>query len=440
MIAVVFLIYIAIAAIGYFNSKHIVGYEVMEGSLSSDNLYEAIAIRSEKIVTAQQAGYVNYFATEGRRVAVGNLVYTVDETGQLLDLLKSQGTSKLTLGDHDLSELRTQIINYHATYQPSMFSSVYDFRTSLSETVQKLSNSSMLESLESLSNSSSSINYCRAEDTGIVIYSTDGFENTRLNDMTADLFDESKYEKKQLVGNALVAAGDPVYKLSSDENWAIIIQTTPEKSQELVDLAYVKVRFLKNQNESWGSVSTYTNPDGDTFVQLSFTNSMLTFATDRFLNVELITEEEKGLKIPNSSIVEKNFFVVPKDFVTDGQDGKKGVLRTCYLEDGTRSTEFVDTEVYNETETTYFVDESVLRAGDELQKTDSSQTFTVSTQENLIGVYNINKGYADFKQIHILYQNDEYAIVQSNTQYGLSVYDYIVLDTSTVNENELIYG
>ena len=41
--------------------------------------------------------------------------------------------------------------------------------------------------------------------------------------------------------------------------------------------------------------------------------------------------------------------------------------------------------------------------------------------------------------IPILYENDEYAIVKSNTVYGLNVYDYIVLDASTVNDNEFIY-
>ena len=64
----------------------------------------------------------------------------------------------------------------------------------------------------------------------------------------------------------------------------------------------------------------------------------------------------------------------------------------------------------------------------------------VTTQQiaKLIDDY-INKGYADFKQIIILYQNDEYSIVKSNTNYGLNVYDYIVLDASTVNDNEFIY-
>ena len=53
-------------------------------------------------------------------------------------------------------------------------------------------------------------------------------------------------------------------------------------------------------------------------------------------------------------------------------------------------------------------------------------------------MYNINKGYADFKQINILYQNEEYSIVKSNTQYGLNVYDYIVLDAASVEEDEII--
>ena len=63
----------------------------------------------------------------------------------------------------------------------------------------------------------------------------------------------------------------------------------------------------------------------------------------------------------------------------------------------------------------------------------------MSKRATLIGVYNINKGYADFKQINILYKNDEYSIVESGTTYGLSVYDYIVLDAESVNENDFIY-
>ena len=93
---------------------------------------------------------------------------------------------------------------------------------------------------------------------------------------------------------------------------------------------------------------------------------------------------------------------------------------------------------YNEETQEYYLDASILNPGDVLIKLDSQETYTVSKRATLIGVYNMNKGYADFKQIHILYQNDEYAIVKANTKYGLNVYDYIVLDAKAVRDDQFI--
>ncbi|MBQ7679841.1 MAG: hypothetical protein IJT34_08325, partial [Butyrivibrio sp.] len=258
-----------------------------------------------------------------------------------------------------------------------------------------------------------------------------------LQNMTAERMDETRYDKQQLVSNQLVERGDPIYKLCTEENWSVVIQENdPEKVQELEDLKYVKIRFLKNQDEAWGKVSTYTNADGDSFVQFTFTNSMITFCRDRFLSIELITEEERGLKIPNSAISELNFYIVPKAYIITGNSGEQGVMRERYDENGAQSTEFVKTPIYNEGEDGCYVDMTALRGGDILIQPDSNSRYTVSRQASLIGVYNINKGYADFRQIKILYQNDEYAIVRPNTTYGLSVYDFIVLDAATVDREK----
>ena len=173
-------IYIIISVITYFRRDHIVGYEVMEGALSTNNIYDAVAVRDEKIIESDTAGYVNYFATEGGRVAVGNLVYTVDESGQLLDYLKSQGSEEVSLSEEDLAELRTQIVNFDSSFDPLNFHTVYDFKVSLDGTVQKLSNNSVLSNIQSLNENSGtlqSINYKYAPDTGIVVYSIDGYED-----------------------------------------------------------------------------------------------------------------------------------------------------------------------------------------------------------------------------------------------------------------------
>ena len=100
----------------------------------------------------------------------------------------------------------------------------------------------------------------------------------------------------------------------------------------------------------------------------------------------------------------------------------------------------METEVYyfDSQSKEYYLDSSILNTGDILYSTDGQETYAVSKRATLIGVYNMNKGYADFKQITILYQNDEYAIVKPNTKYGLSVYDYIALNAESVRDDQFI--
>ncbi len=439
--AVIF-VYIIICVFMYFTSRHIVWYEVTAGALSTNNIYKAVALRDETVIEATDAGYANYFAREGSKVAVGDLVYAVDESGKLADYITADSSGENTLSETDLNELKTEIVSFANSFDCKNFSNVYDFKYNMEGMVLKLSNYNILDSIDSVQASGFAglVKQCMAPLAGIVIYSRDGYEELKLEDMTAALMDSKNYEKEQFLGNALIGVGDPVYKLSTNEDWSLVIQVDKEREQQLLEAEYVRVRFLKNQETSWGLVESFTNPEGDIFAKLTFTNSMITFCNDRFVDIELILEDETGLKIPNSSIVEKDFFIVPKGYVTKGGNSSNyGVLREIYLEDGTPSTEFVETTIYNETDEEYYLDDASLRIGDYLIKPDSAEKYAVSKMDSLIGVYNINKGYADFKQVNILYNNDEYSIVQSNTAYGLNVYDYIVLDASTVSEDELIY-
>ena len=67
------------------------------------------------------------------------------------------------------------------------------------------------------------------------------------------------------------------------------------------------------------------------------------------------------------------------------------------------------------------------------------QTYAVGPVKSIEGVYNINKGYCIFRQIVPMEKNNEYIVVAENTDYGISVYDHIVLDASLVKEGQLIY-
>lgn len=439
-------VYVAVFVIMSLQTEHIVPYEVREGSLAINYTYRALALREEQVVTADKTGYINYFAREGERVGLGNLVYIVDETGELREYLQSVNVDDSSLSDDELTEIRSDIVDFVHGFDEKKFSDVYDFKYTMKGTVMQLANTHMTENINSINdgNLTNSVNYCNAINTGIVTYYTDGFESITPNDVTIEMFDESRYQKNQLIDNELVATGDTVYKLSKNENWSLIIPIEASMAQDFLDEEYIKVRFLKNQYESWGQVFIINGADGNTYMQLLFNNSMVTFAKERFVDIELLLHDETGLKIPNSSIANREFFLIPEDYITVvADDSSTGVImRETYKEDGTISTDYTEIELYSYDKESkeYYIDSANLERGSNLLGADTQEKFTVSRTGNLIGVYYMNKGYADFRQIQILYQNDEYAIVKSNTQYGLNVYDYVVLNAESVSDEQFIYN
>ena len=63
---------------------------------------------------------------------------------------------------------------------------------------------------------------------------------------------------------------------------------------------------------------------------------------------------------------------------------------------------------------------------------------SIGETAKLEGIYCINKGYAVFRQIHIIYQNAEYSIIRNGTEYGVSLYDHIALEGNAVTEDLVI--
>ncbi len=452
-------LYLAVCVVIYFKTSHIVRYEVKEGSLVIDNVYNGVCIRDEVPVYSTHNGYINYYAREGERVAKEDLVYVCDETGRLNEELESLDKGETVLTKTELMDFRGDIEAFSHGFSTKFYGSTYDFKTTIQNSVLKLATVNMLESIEDLNRLGvNSIQYVRSPQSGIAVYWEDGLENLKPEEVTSSTFDKSNYEKKRMISNSLVSEGDFAYKLSTNENWSIVLPMDPVRAAQLLEEEYIKVRFIKNQVECWGKVDVLNNPDGKTYLRLSFTNSMITFIQDRFLDVELIVEDEIGLKIPVSSIVQKEFFLLPKKFVLDdikpagenaattgqveqtGSNSKHYIMKQVYNDDGTVHVEAIEIDVYDYNAQTeeYYVNDTYLSVGDVLNTTDRQSVFTVSKRATLVGVYNMNKGYADFKRIHILYQNDEYAIVKSDSQYGLRVYDYIVLNADNVKDNQFI--
>ena len=434
-------IYVFVVIFMYLNSEPIKGYEIQIGSLSVAKTYTGIALREEEILQSPYTGYINYYIREGERVSSRDTVYSIDESGKLASLLNSGDLGENTYTDEELAELRSQVIQYGSGFESKTFSSVYDFKYDLEGSVMKLVNISMYENMETLNQSSlgGMVSLCSAGKSGYIVYSTDGYETLTPDKITSELYDQTLYEKNRVNNNDLIEKNAVVGKLVTDENWSIIIPVDKDRAKELEEESYVKVKFIKTQETSWGQVTILHLADGD-YAQLSFNNSCVSFCTERFVDIELVVDDEQGLKIPNSSIAEKEFFIIPAEYMSKGgPNGEYGVSKEKFDENGNIVYEFVQTTVYNSDDNEFYVDNSNLSVGDYICKPDSTDKMAISKSGKLIGVYNMNKGYADFKQITILAQNDEYAIVSSNTKYGLTVYDRIVLDASSVDNDDFIF-
>ena len=151
---------------------------------------------------------------------------------------------------------------------------------------------------------------------------------------------------------------------------------------------------------------------------------MIRYAKDRFLNIELILEQESGLKIPKSSVIEKEFYVVPVEYMTSNENGTmQGFL---IKEEG---------EAVFHTEEIYHITED----GEVYLNPGTSETCQLKEKKSLKGVYSINKGYTVFKQVTILCENEDYYIIDEGVDYSLSNYDHIVLDGSMVEASEVVF-
>ena len=52
----------------------------------------------------------------------------------------------------------------------------------------------------------------------------------------------------------------------------------------------------------------------------------------------------------------------------------------------------------------------------------------------------MNRGYAVFRLVDILAENNEYYIVSSGTPYGVSVYDHIILNATLADEDQILFN
>ena len=428
-------IYLIVSLLMYLTSGPVSVYEVRKGSILRDTAYTGFVVRDETIVEAQEEGYVNYFVTEGEKVGARTSVYA--SSPEKLDFQAADEESQASLTAEEEASLLTDIQAFSDNFQEANFQEVYTVKDNIEDLLDSRSSQNRKAQLdEMLKTQGDSLKVYNASRDGVIIYATDGYEDTTISDVTEEMITLNDHETLTLSNNTKVQAGDPVYKLITSDQWTVVVVLSDEMTEELAETQRIKVRFAKDNQTETADFAIY-NTESANLGFLTFDTGMVRYARDRYLDIELILEDESGLKIPRSSVVEKEFYTVPEDYLTQGGNSQgNGVL--VQTKDNAR---FQETEVfYRDTETgMIYLDPLDFPEDTVLIKPDSKETWPLKKTAKLKGVYNINKGYAVFKQIQILCESEEYYIVETGSDYGLSNYDHIALNGEDVKENDVVF-
>lgn len=436
-------IYILFNIFSYFTTEHIAVYEVGQGTIAENNTYQGLILREEKIFSSDYSGYIDYYIRDAAKTSYNNLVYSVDENGDVSDKMDTSAGGEAELDSEDYLALKDTIASFDGSYQPAAFYRVYTFKEELEAQLMEAMNQKALDSLGDYvanAQSNQTFHLVNATEPGIVVYYTDGYEDVTPDSFSPEMMNVLNYHKVSLKQKSKVQAGEPAYKLITSEKWNIVFPVSETAYQRLAEDSVVKIQFKKDGISCWVNFE-FQKIDDSFYMILSLKDHMVRFAGDRFVEVELLIDEETGLKIPNTAITEKEFFTVPKEYFSKGGDSNRnGLLVEQQDAAASEGMVFVETSLYYETEDAYYIEETdQIKKGTVIRRPDSNETYTIRDTAKLSGVYNVNKGYAVFKQIDVIFQNEEYAIVRTGTSYGIALYDHIALEGNKIEENELIH-
>ena len=441
MFALIF-VYMAFYVYTYMQRDKIEFYEVVEGSIVNDQRHTGIILREEEPKYTDRAGNINFYLREGKRAAVGTRIYSIDETGTLSKLLAERTDGSVALSKENLASLKKELSSFSQTFTDNQFSTVYDTKYSLDSEVLEYVNIDTLKNLDSVIDEMG-VNFeqVRSDRAGIISYTVDDMENLEPSQLTAEMFDKSNYAKKPLKSGQLVENGAAVYKVVTSSDWSIVFEMSQNDQVLYNGKTSLTVKFSGNDLRTTGKFSVITGADGGLYGKLDFSKYMEQFVSSRFVDFEIITEEVTGLKIPRSAVADVEFYLIPKEYLVKSATGSaRGFYKETYTDNGP-SIVLVSCDIYNSDEDYYYIDageKSELKAGDYIVKADSQDRYQVGNKATLQGVYNINRGYTAFRKIEVLNSNDEYYTVQKGTDYGLSVYDHIVLNAAAVTANGMV--
>ena len=251
-------LYLVINLILYVTRDHISFSEVEYGRIEDSDTFTGLALRSDSVVYASEDGYVSYYVNDSERAAKGGNVCMLAQNGSSSD--STDIASSMTSSDY--SDIQDQVSNFNTRYSESDYKTVSSLHYQVGNIYSRIVSRSNIDSLESSHTDNSSYSIMKAAQAGIISYTIDGLEGTAQSDVTADLVSGSA-EEQRLAAGSYVKAGEPVYKIITDDTWQIVIQPDEDQLARFEDTDTVNVTFNRDGVETEAKADIFSSGGED---------------------------------------------------------------------------------------------------------------------------------------------------------------------------------
>ncbi|MBR1442367.1 MAG: hypothetical protein IJ583_02415 [Firmicutes bacterium] len=470
MIFVIIIVYLCVKGYGLM-TKDIIVYDTIEyGSIDTAKVASGVITRNERVYKTPVAGMVSYSIADEEKVKPGMMICTVKDSNitdsmesTLSDIEKNiydmskmrEGMSMFSEEVNKLNEqIKSTLDTYSYTFSTNDMKSFYMAKNMIESKISlrnKMIFSENKGSLEELSQqqketvdeiNANTTSIC-VDNGGILIYNTDGLEET----FTSDNIDKLTKEQTQMHSEipaikTSVMPNDSIFKIIENNTW-YISSYIPKEYIEDWDEGDMRKIYIKNSNdkemfEAYVQKLVRTDDDDDAYVVLKMTKDILKYADIRNVEFEL-NKIEEGFKVVNSAIVEKVAVNIPSKYVKDGKVlRKKGnevseIVVTTLDDEEVKKREFIYPQV----------DISVLSVGDTLiNQDDANDTYVIGDDvKNQKGVYVINSGIAEFKVINTenSVSNSTHTILDKSNNFDIKIYDRIISDAKNIDKEQFLF-
>ena len=175
----IIIIYVLFNIFSYFTKSHIAEYQVQQGTIASNNIYQGIIVRDETVEYAEFDGYVNYYVKNASKVSANDVIYSIDKDGAISKQIEKAGNDSEAISKDSLEAISMELDTFVKDYDSNQFSETYSLFNNLNTEIAQSVNTNALTELSDIvtqAEANQTFFQMKANTDGIIVYEVDGLK------------------------------------------------------------------------------------------------------------------------------------------------------------------------------------------------------------------------------------------------------------------------